>query len=56
MEFCEHVKAVLAAQRAGDVRIYAEDTLAEDGWVNVRCDICHRIWETTATKTLADKP
>lgn len=42
---CEHLIALRKFLEDNEIKIYSEHE--EDGWVNVRCKKCQRIYETT---------
>lgn len=50
-DYCPHVLEILDLLKKYKVRIYSEHE--EDGWVNVHCQTCGTIWETSDPKTVS---
>ena len=47
MKTCKHVGAVVRSAKRQGVEIWSEDGNEPDGWVNIRCRRCMRIWQLT---------
>lgn len=44
---CEHVRALRKYLAVSEIEVYSEHGEEPAGWVNVRCERCKRVYETT---------